>query len=181
MDEWTKAVITTLLGFIAGLVAEPIKGYLQESHKRKALRRLIYRDLVGLEESMQFLLKYPFESLPDPQNDIHFEGLRTDLFDWAFGSSKETFYRLDEAPLLVFLYRKIRSLAATEPADEASFQQSRAKLEECLRILRDFENFNVLEQGELDLARLKHKEIRTKFAQQRRPTRRSSSLTDRSD
>jgi hypothetical protein len=153
-------------GIIAGLVAEPIKGYIQESHKRKALRRLIYRDLAYLEYAMKYLRGYSFHRLQDPGNDIHFGVLRTDLFDWAFGSSKETFYRLEEAQSLIVLCGKIRSVAATEPADEASYQQSCAKMETCLLTIGYLAKRNVLKQRELDLARSKQKDFEAKFDQQ---------------
>ena len=97
-------------------------------------------------------------------DDIHFSSLRTDLFDWAFGSSKETSYRLEEFQPLIFLYGNIRSLGSTEPVDQESYQRAHSRLGEYLRLLTHLAAKGVLDQGELGAARSKLRAFVAKFS-----------------
>ena len=78
MNEWAKAAISTFLGFIAGLLAEPLKAHFEGRRKLQLVRRLLYRDLANVEYAMtalasrQDLAAY----LAAPQGELRFADLQ---------------------------------------------------------------------------------------------------------
>ena len=165
MDVWSKAAISTFLGFMAGLAAEPLKALLQERHKRKVLKRLLYRDLANLEFALNSLIS--LEAFSNYQrfglDDLHFEDLRTDLFDWAFGTSKELFYRLEEFQPLIFIYGRVKKLAAVTPSDDSSYQVAHSDVQRLLAQIRRMEEQGVLDSEGFRSARVLLAEFLTKF------------------
>jgi hypothetical protein len=70
----------------------------------------------------------------------------------------------EEFQPLIFLYGNIRSLGATEPVDEESYQRAHSRLGEYLHLLTHLAAKGVLDQGELGAARSKLRAFVAKFS-----------------
>jgi hypothetical protein len=155
MDEWAKAAISTFLGFIAGLIAEPIKAAYQSTSKLHELRRLLYRDLVNVEFAVEAIVSLDCFSdyMTLPNDYVHFADLRTDVFDWAYGTQKNVFYRMPEFQPFIFIYSKIARYSAFVPADEGSFVSARSALNQLLSQIHDLERDGVFNKKQITFAR----------------------------
>jgi hypothetical protein len=148
MNEWAKASISTFLGFLAGLLAEPLKAYFERVRRCKLVRGLLYRDLANVEYAMTTLSSY--QDFPAyvaaSQSDLQFSDLRSDIFEWAYGTQKEAFYRLPEFQAIIFIYQIIRRLGSLDPKDCNSFSAARAQLGAALNSLHELLAENGLDQ-----------------------------------
>ena len=165
MDDWSKAALTTCFGFLAGLVAEPAKSMVQERRKRTVLKRLLYRDLANLEFALNSLTS--IEAFSNYQrfvlDDLQFSDLRTDIFDWAFGTAKDTFYRLEEFQALIFIYGKVRKLAAVTPSDDNSYRVAQLEVHRLLDQMKRMEKQCILNHRAFTSARTQLSNFLAKF------------------
>jgi len=126
MDEWQRTVASTTAGFIAGVVAEPIKMWIANRKKQSDLRKAIYDELSTITGRMAAFLQYA-ESHPDPK-ELQW-GLKTfelnpvpfDIFEHYYDRERALVFSLPEARWVAHLYRVLKRLN-DEACDDAAIK-----------------------------------------------------------
>ena len=90
--------------------------------------------------------------LAAPQGELPFADLRSDIFDWAYGTQKDAFYRLQEFQAIIFIYQLIRRLASLDPQDIDSYSVAQDQLAASLRNLRQLVAEDGLDKKEFEKA-----------------------------
>src|SRR5690348_14284320 len=97
MSDWLKILISTLSGFVAGTIAQPLNLVIADSIKRRHLRRALYIELTA---NIGVLAAYAFKPRSDAEYfqavDIFGPLLRYEAYDYAV-KQPDVFLRLRDA------------------------------------------------------------------------------------
>ena len=110
-SEFQKTILATLLGFLAGVLAEPLKIWLTESHQSRRLRRLCYQSVAQIYVMAQSVLETVLRpegkrslAAADPDEAVStFQKMDIGVLKYALDSDGARFYSLDIAPTVIAL------------------------------------------------------------------------------
>jgi hypothetical protein len=110
VDDWGKAVLSAGLGFIGGLLAEPIRYGLSKRLKRNEVHRALHFQLLDTLGSIDFLRRtvQKNDPLPPPYGSY----AETPLYDHYFATEKSVFYTIPDIGLYVRVFTGLKQAAA---------------------------------------------------------------------
>jgi hypothetical protein len=116
--DFAKTLISTLLGFVAGVLSEPVKSRLTQQRKLAETRDALYRDIARFYhvatrcraslELWDFLPRDPNRQQFIDDALYFINGLNTDIYDYYYNSDRATFYRLPDAGAIRTTYEGIK-------------------------------------------------------------------------
>jgi hypothetical protein len=128
MDPLLKIALGAFLGFVLGLLAEPIKFSLASQLKRRHARRLIYEEVARLIAGLQFVSERWHErddtadssDIRDADVAAVKRILEDDLFQFYYDKDKPLYYEMDDVSELNGCYHYLREqlTTATPSTDE---------------------------------------------------------------
>ena len=115
MDDWSKTLLSTSAGFIAGLAAEPIKLWIGANSARRALKKALYDELGKSCGKMASVVQYATAQDDDPSllwglRTLGMSPITVDVFDHYYDKHRDLVYSLSEAQWLVHIYKVIMEL-----------------------------------------------------------------------
>jgi hypothetical protein len=115
MNEWGKTLISTTAGFVAGLLAEPIKIWIDNRKKQADLRKAIYDELVTVTGRMAAFLQYAevYSESKDLQwalKTFDLNPISYDIFEHYYDKDRALVFSLPEARWVAHLYRLLKRL-----------------------------------------------------------------------
>lgn len=127
MQEWQKILISTLAGFVAALVAEPIKTWMSEGTKRRHMRVALYRNLIAAQRFLRHVGSWEGRGSEvmmtgQTKEQTATEGLNNilvEVYEHYYDKEKALFYSLPEAIPLLNLFGAIQLL---RDEHDANFQ-----------------------------------------------------------
>jgi hypothetical protein len=117
MSDWLKILISTLSGFVAGTIAQPLNLVIADWVKRRHLRRALYIELTA---NIGVLAAYAFK--PGSDSDyfraVELFGplLRHEAYDYAL-RQPDVFLRLRDAPIIRLLYERMAQIQEGSDVD----------------------------------------------------------------
>lgn len=110
MEDWIKILISTLVGFIGGALAEPVKLIIGHQIHQRTFRKAVYAELLVITGRMAALVQY---SKTQTAPEALLWGLKTfdlspislDVFEHYYTSERPLIYSIAEAPWFIHIYR----------------------------------------------------------------------------
>jgi hypothetical protein len=154
MDDWTKAVVSTGLGFAAGLFAEPVKIWLGTRAKVRAARAALYSDMGRIYHILSRCYDVAqgpngFESTSATDQKRAAEWIassKPDVFAFYSAAERAVFYGIPEYQAITEVYASVADAVAEGTASWAKQYSA---------VMNVFQTFDRLfKQGALDSSRL---------------------------
>ncbi|MGA2435331.1 MAG: hypothetical protein ABSG25_08600 [Bryobacteraceae bacterium] len=116
VPQWLNTLVSVVLGFLAGLLNDPVRTYLIGAANRRQMRRALYSDVL---RTFQALVAISYRMNRDPAKMPYFREslvryLRGDLFEYYCHADPGNLYRLPEFRALENLYRNFSDLLTME-------------------------------------------------------------------
>lgn len=116
VPQWVNTVLSVALGFLAGLLNDPVRTYLIGVANRHQMRRALYSDLLL---AFQALVAVSYRMNREPEKMPYFRDsltryLRGDLFEYYRTADPRNLYRLREFRAFENLYRHFSDLLTME-------------------------------------------------------------------
>jgi len=115
MEEWQRTLFTAGVGFLAGLLAEPLKHTLAESQKRRRIKRAIYREVVTNMATLRLTQQFR-EAIPNNDEDlavwaaVGLGSISTDIYDHFWKSDPSTLVEITGAGAIREFAEKVRAI-----------------------------------------------------------------------
>jgi len=125
MQEWVKIASSTVVGMIAGLVAEPIKATIQNRVMARHIGRVLHREVVRLEHefSMGSALNDPKDLDRAARSLAQF---KADAFDYYFTTQRGLFYSDEKLSKMRKVIEDLKELLGDPVIGRRSFHDARA-------------------------------------------------------
>jgi hypothetical protein len=123
MEEWQKAVFSSGVGFIAGLLAEPIKARFASRLRRTELQNAI-------DKAMSDVCGMLFAKWKDHDRELFRAELPFDRFEHYFKQQKADFYEAVDSWLMVDFFERAKPLILDASIDS---QERTGKIEVLLK------------------------------------------------
>jgi hypothetical protein len=135
MDDWSKTLLSTTAGFVAGLAAEPLKLWIGRMSQRRYLQTALYDELVQTCGKMAAIVQFASSQDQDASllwglKTLEVSPIKVDVFDHYYEKHRDVVYSLPEVRWLVHIYKVIIAL------NEISDDPPRAKVVEIEKVLR---------------------------------------------